>query len=88
MLCACRWINGRVDRVEYVFCIYAARQKIKTKTWRFRQRDYVERPVINKEQCQLTITVEKQGNQKVSVHLMMYCNRQVHRDFLITLYKN
>jgi len=28
-----------------------------------------------------------QGDQKVSVHLMMYCNRQVHRDFLITLYK-
>jgi hypothetical protein len=28
-----------------------------------------------------------QGDQKVSVHLMMYCNRQVHRDFLIALYK-
>jgi len=27
-----------------------------------------------------------QGDQKVSVHLMIYCNRQVHRDFLITLY--
>ena len=26
-----------------------------------------------------------QGDQKVSVHLM-YCNRQVHRDFLFTLY--
>jgi hypothetical protein len=27
-----------------------------------------------------------QSGQKVSVHLMLYCNRQVHRDFLITLY--
>jgi len=27
-----------------------------------------------------------QGDQKVSVHLMMYCNCQVHRDVLITLY--
>jgi hypothetical protein len=29
----------------------------------------------------------KQGDQKVYVHLFLYCNRQVHRDFLITLYK-
>jgi len=27
-----------------------------------------------------------QGDQKVSVHLFLYCNHQVHRDFLITLY--
>jgi hypothetical protein len=27
------------------------------------------------------------GNHKVSVHLILYCNHQVHRDFLITLYK-
>ena len=27
-----------------------------------------------------------QGDQNVSVHLIMYCIRQVHRDFLITLY--
>jgi hypothetical protein len=27
-----------------------------------------------------------QGDQKVSVNLMMYCNRQVHKEFLITLY--
>jgi len=27
-----------------------------------------------------------QSDQKVSPHLMMSCNRQVHRDFLITLY--
>ena len=27
-----------------------------------------------------------QGDQIVSVHLMMYCNRQVHKDILITLY--
>jgi len=26
------------------------------------------------------------GDQKVSVHLMMCRNHQVHRDFLITLY--
>jgi hypothetical protein len=38
----------RAYRVERVFCIYAARQKIKAKSWRFRQRNYVERPVINK----------------------------------------
>ena len=29
-----------------------------------------------------------QSDQKVSVQLMIYCNRQVHRDFLITLYKS
>jgi len=29
-----------------------------------------------------------QGDQKVSVHLMMYCNHQFHIDFLITLYEN
>jgi hypothetical protein len=29
-----------------------------------------------------------QGDQKVSVHLVMYCNRQVHGDFLIILYNN
>jgi hypothetical protein len=28
-----------------------------------------------------------QGDKKVSVHLMMYCNPQVHRDFLITQYE-
>jgi len=27
-----------------------------------------------------------QGDQKVSVHLFLYCNHQVHRDFLVTLY--
>jgi hypothetical protein len=27
-----------------------------------------------------------QDDQKVSMHLMMYSNRQVHRAFLITLY--
>jgi len=34
----------------------------------------------------VTFTYYMQGDQKVSVHLMMYCNPQVHRDFLITLY--
>jgi len=28
----------------------------------------------------------KQGDQKVSVHYILYCNHQVHRDFLIILY--
>jgi hypothetical protein len=27
-----------------------------------------------------------QSDQKVSLHLMIYCNRQVYRDFLIILY--
>jgi len=27
-----------------------------------------------------------QDDQKVCVHLSLYCNHQVHRDFLITLY--
>jgi hypothetical protein len=27
-----------------------------------------------------------ENDQNVSVHLMMYCIRQMHRDFLITLY--
>ena len=26
------------------------------------------------------------SDQKVSVHQLLYCNHQVHRDFLITLY--
>ena len=34
----------------------------------------------------VTICCVIQSDQKVSVHLMMYCNRKVHRDFLITLY--
>jgi len=35
-----------------------------------------------------TFSIHIQGDQKVSVHLMIFCNCQVHRDFLITLYKN
>ena len=31
-------------------------------------------------------TIEIQGDKKVSVHLSLYCNYQVQRDFLITLY--
>jgi hypothetical protein len=31
-------------------------------------------------------TIEMQGDQKVSVHLFLYCSHQVDRDFLITLY--
>jgi len=34
--------------------------------------------------CQISVGYI-QDDQKVSLHLMMYCNRQVHRD-LITLY--
>ena len=34
--------------------------------------------------CKFRIVI--QGYQKVSVLLMMYCNRQVHRNVLITLY--
>jgi len=31
--------------------------------------------------------VQIQGDQKVSVHLTIYCNHLAYRDFLITLYK-
>jgi hypothetical protein len=34
------------------------------------------------------LLVNVQCDQKVSVQLFLYCNRQVHRDFLITLYKD
>jgi hypothetical protein len=33
-----------------------------------------------------TLLVYYTGDQNISVHLMMYCNRQLHRDCLITLY--
>jgi len=38
---------------------------------------------VNVSTTFLKVIVE--DDQKVSVNLMMYCNRQVHRDVLITL---
>ena len=35
----------------------------------------------------LAVSLVLQGDQKVSVHLILQYRSQVHRDFLITLYK-
>jgi len=39
-----------------------------------------------KHQYIITSKIIIQGDQKVYVHLMMYCDHQAHRDLLIALY--